>query len=210
VTDIDWVGQHRRSAKQRWRGFLRRTGGVVLIAVTLALGGLLMAVKPDTETSQRPFVRHGQTGRAIDVRTFDATVLGVTGAAHIVQRDEVHDTNGVWIVVKIRAVARDKPVAIGYAALRDARNRTYVRTDRILQPLIGGRLLQPGIPVEGQVIFEVPRDAATHLTVLLAPAAIFLDMDALAEVPLPVDKAKVDAWVALKEPVPVESAEAVH
>jgi hypothetical protein len=210
MSEPNWkvVGQHRRSKEQRRRAALRRVGGVALVVLTLVLGGLVMLVKPDTETSQRPFVVSGQVGRAVGVRTFDATVLEVTGATQVTQRSQVHTTSGVWVVVKLRAVARSKPVAIGYAALRDGHDRTYVRSDRVNQPLIGGRELQPGIPVVGQVVFEVPRDAATHLTVLLAPSSFMRDMDALAEVPLSVDKAQVDGWLAAKDPFALEEAKA--
>jgi hypothetical protein len=169
------------------------------------VGGAISSHKPDTDAAERPFARTGTVGAPVSVRTFVVTVRGVRGAAKISRTGTVHDTGGVWILVRVRAVALAEPVTIGYAGVRDAAGREYWATTRISQPLLGGRTLQPGVPVDGEIAFEVPRAAAADLTVRLARSPIDRRMDALAEVPLPhADRATVDGWATASGPVRVE------
>jgi hypothetical protein len=195
-----------RGLRQRIRG---RFGAGLLIVAALALGSVIQAGTPDVGTAERPFSRTGAVGRPVDAVTFDATVLGVRGAAKIRQDRSLggarreHDTGGVWIIVKIRLVARDQPIQVGWGGLKDGGGRTFDRTGRIDQPLVGGgRSLQPGIPVTGEVVFEVPRDAATDLTLQLTERPIDRRMSAMVEVRLPISRSAVDGWLA--NPVAVE------
>jgi hypothetical protein len=70
--------------------------------------------------------------------------------------------------------------------LRDKAGRTFLATDRLAQPLLdGARTFQPGIGMQGDVVFEVPKDALTGLTILFAARPDQLGMDAVASVDLP-------------------------
>ena len=191
------------------RGRGARLGAGALVVAALAVGAAITTHTPDTDARERPFVRAGVVGQPVNARTFDATVVSVRGAARVTggaKSARVRDTAGVWVVVRVRLAARDKPTTVDHAVVRDARGRSTLATPRVVQPLIGNAVVQPGIPVEGDVVFEVPRDAAAAgLTIGLADA---LDprMDAVAEVPLPIDRATVDRWLA--QPVPMVIADA--
>ena len=164
-----------------------RLGAGALVIAALSAGVAITARAPDTETRERPFARRGTVGQRMSARTFDVTVLGARGAARIERAGRVRDTGGVFVVVRVRAVAGRKPTTIDHAAVRDGRGRTYLATPRITQPLAaGGHVLQPGIAVEGEIAFEVPRDAASSLTVLLADSSD-TRMDAVVEVAVPID-----------------------
>ncbi|HZN74736.1 MAG TPA: DUF4352 domain-containing protein [Micromonosporaceae bacterium] len=187
----------------------------VLLLGALAIGGVVTAVTPDTDVHARPFAHRGTVGEPVDGRTFEATVVGFRGAARfatdeIAAPDKEHDTDGIWLIVTLRVVAKDKTTTIGYGAVRDARGRTYLASTRIDQPLVGsGRDLQPGIPVEGDVVFEVPRDAVTSLDLLLADPSLDLRLDALVEVPLPIDATMVDQWLRIPSPGKVSDPKVV-
>jgi hypothetical protein len=182
---------------------LRRAGSVLLVLAVLGAGHALITSTPDTERSQRPFIRSAAIGTAVDARAFTATVIGLRGAASIKQSGATHDTQGVWVIVRIMLVARTKPVSISYAALRDGSGRTYLATDRINQPLVeGGRILQPGVAVDGEVAFEIPRNSAGELSVRLTDSALEHRLDAMAEVTLPI--ADVSVWLA--DPTPATLA----
>jgi hypothetical protein len=186
-----------------------RVGAGALVVAALAVGAAITTHTPDTDARERPFIRAGSMGHPVDARTFDATVVSVRAAARVAggaKSARVRDTAGVWVVVRVRLAARDKPTSVDHAVLRDARGRSFVATPRVVQPLVGNAVLQPGLPVEGDVVFEVPRDAASaRLTIRLADA---LDprLDAVAEVALPIDRAAVDRWLA--DPVPAAIADA--
>jgi hypothetical protein len=174
----------------------------VLIILALAAGGLFTRYLPDVDVQQQPFVRGGNVGTTVDLRTFDADVLSVRGATVISDADHTHDTSGVWILVRIRLQAVHKTVTVGYAVLRDAQGRTYAATTRIQQNLVPSvRALQPGVPVVGEVAFEVPVAVATHLSIRLAAAPFDTRMDDMANVPLPISDGMVRQWKAQTAPM---------
>jgi hypothetical protein len=182
----------------------------VLILAALAVGGVITSGTPDTDRRQRPFVRTGAMGQAVNARSFDATVLGVRGAAKVSDAGQVHDTSGVWVLVRVRLVARNEPILVGYAAVRDADGRTYLASNRIeLKLVMGGRDLQPGVPVEGEIAFEVSRGAAPSLSLRLARPPLDQRMDAIAEVPLGISGAMVNKWLAQAEAAKVTQPGAV-
>jgi hypothetical protein len=105
-----------------------------------------------------------------------------------------HDTGGVWVLVRVRLVARAEPAQVGYAAVRDSAGRTFLATTRIDQPL-DGRTLQPGVAVTAEVAFEVPPAVAPTLAFRLAGPLLDQRMDAMVEVPLGITAPMVDGWL---------------
>lgn len=203
------AGDGRSSARHR------RTGPTVkaqlftalLVLITLVAGTFVIRHKPDQAHMQRPFFRPGAPGTRISVRTFDVTVLDTNGAVKLQGGKGVLDTTGIWVAVRARIVATEEPILLAYARLRDDRRRVFYATERVDQPLASGRMFQPGVVVEGLIVFEVAKDVR-ELTLLLSStsdAPGFL-VDAVAEVPLPVT---VDAWLQQQKPVEVPRAKVV-
>jgi len=165
------------------------------LVVTVAAGGWLRDRTPDVDRRERPFLRSGAVGTAVDVRTFEATLLDVRGGTKVSRNGSEHDTGGVWLVVRVRIVARAAPSSVGYAAVVDDRGLTYLATGRFVQGVAqGGRTLQPGIGVVAEIAFEVPVDAAVPLRLRLAGRALDQRMDAMAQVGLPVDAETLRRW----------------
>lgn len=211
--DPEAVRSHRAPPGPIQRVSTRASVGTMLIAA-LAIGGLIASWRPlgggGTDDRERPFVRAGQAGDTVSARVFDAKVVGVRGAGKVRLRGAAIDTGGVWILVRTRITATDEETTVGYAALRDARDRVFLASSRIEQEMTGGRTFQPGIPVEGEFVFEVPRDAATNLTLLLAKASIDRRMDAMAEIELSTyDSPTIDQWAASAEPITLEEPKVV-
>jgi hypothetical protein len=200
--------------RQAPRGRLARLGsrlGVgVLVLAALAIGGPLATLRPTSDARERTFVQQGGFGELAPARTFEATVVSVRGAAKISQRGRVYDTAGVWMLVRVRLIATDEAITVNYAALRDERERSHHQSTRVTQPLTSSsRTLQPGVPVEGEIVFEVPRDSATRLWLRLAEPILDRRMDAMAEVSLlPVPQSTVDGWLADPAPAIVTPARA--
>ena len=187
-----------------------RIGSTALVVAALATGVAITSQAPDTDARQRPFVRVGVMGEPVDGRTFQGAVVAVRGARRIARSGKTRDTGGVWVIVRARAVARDKPTSIDHASVRDARGRTFLATMRINQPLVaGGYVMQPGISVEGDIVFEVPQASAARLTLRLADSSD-VRMDAAIEVPIASDGPTVDRWLAEPSALPVEDARVVE
>ncbi|GIH10170.1 hypothetical protein Rhe02_82370 [Rhizocola hellebori] len=161
-------------------------GAVAMAAAAVAIGAGVRWLGPDPASSQRPFAQAGAPGESLDVRTFTITVQAARAASSLQAGGAAQATQGVWVIVRVRLAANHEPTQVGYAAVRDRAGRTYLASDRVRQPLIdGSRPFQPGIPIEGEVIFEVPKDALDSLTALFAAHPDRLALDAMAEVVLP-------------------------
>jgi hypothetical protein len=200
-------------------GPLQRTGsrasvGTLLITA-LAVGGVLANWRQVDgargKQRERPYVIAGSVGEPVSARAFDATVVSVRGGKLLGFRGKGYETGGVWILVRLRVTATEEKTQIGYAAVLDERDRTYLATGRMTQPFAdSGRTFQPGVPIEGEIAFEVPRDAATTLRVRLASPITDRRMDAIAEIALPkVDAAAVDKWATDETPVILATPEVV-
>jgi hypothetical protein len=184
---------------------LRRTAlgivGTALLLGTVNLATGLKHYSDDADAAQRPFAVSATMAQAARGRTFVATAQGVRGAA-VISDSADHTTPGVWLIVKVRVMALDKPMFVGYAALRDARGRVFVASNRVEHQVVGyfGRQLQPGLPVVGEIAFEIPRDGATGATLLLAGSSD-LRMDSMLEITLSTaSAATVDDWATDTEP----------
>jgi hypothetical protein len=202
------VRSHRRASRLDRLGDRLVTAALVLAA--LLAGGALTGHLPGVDAQQEAFVRTGAAGRPVHGRTFDMTLLGVRGgtkiASHLDTRD-TRDTSGVWVLARVRLVAHGEPLTVKFAAVVDARGRQYYATDRISQDLVGARLLEPEIPVAGEIAFEVPPADAVGLRLRLAGERFDTRMDAMPECRLPVDGAMVRRWRAGSQPLRVNPPE---
>lgn len=194
------------------RGVLGRIAyglvAVVVLLGTVSLGMWLKTYADDVDAAQRPFVVEADVGEPAHGRTFEATALEVRGAGIVYDAGLDHPTNGVWLIVKVRVAALDEPVNVGYAAVRDSAGRIYLASNRVNQPLIGGRTLQPNLSVVGEIAFEVPRDVAGSLTVELAEKSFDQRMDSLLRLRLgPLGRDTLDRWADDPEPATLMATE---
>jgi hypothetical protein len=179
--------------------------GVGLVAVALLLGTIDVTVwlrtkEFNVDEQNRPFTVSVGMGQPARARTFVATALSVRGAAVIHDRAD-HTTPGVWLIVRVQAAAVGESMTIGYAGLRDARGRVFRSSNRLDGQFAGtlfSNHFSPGVPDVGEIAFELPRDAATSATLLLAEERGFdLRMDSMVEIKLdPISPATVDQWAA--------------
>lgn len=175
---------------------LATAGGLVVL--TLLAGGWLERVAGPGDGATRPFVRTGQVGEAVDARMADVTVLGMRGGSLIKSYGKALDTAGVWVFLRIRVTPRTESAAIEWARLTDGKGRRFDLTMRIDQKMTFATS-QPGLPVEGELVFEVPRNLVGPLSVQLACPRIDQRMDAVAQIELPaLSPGTVAGWVADK------------
>jgi hypothetical protein len=205
------VGRHRDSGRARVGRWLAALAtGIVVVAV----GGAVANSELSTDERFREIVVTGAMGEWVSGRTFEVNVLAVRAAATISTEPGVNlDTAGVWVLARIRAMAVQVSTWLGYASVRDSAGRVWTATERIDQALVNsGYRLDPRIPVEGEIAFEVPRDAATDLTLWVGEGSNGLygfQMATMVEVPLSVDEAMVAGGLAATEPAEIGFPEIV-
>jgi hypothetical protein len=141
------------------RRFGRRLGAALVILATLAAGHEITARIPDGTVIAGHFYRTGGIDDRVESLDIAATVVDVRGGPAVVSNrgEELH-TGGMWIVVRVRLETLTQPNLILHFAIQDRRSRVYKDSARLFQPFTG-YTLQPAIPVEGDLVFEVARDA---------------------------------------------------
>lgn len=141
----------------------------------LAAGSILFMSRttPGFVDLTAPFVSRGAPGEWVHTRTFGLRV----DQPHLVRtlrqtrfgRVEERTTSGVWVIVKVDAVAVREPGMIGAFALETGNGKRYQHTERVrLASQVGllGRELQPEMPVPALLVFEVPADQISQLTLI--------------------------------------------
>lgn len=185
---------------------MRRLGRWIGVAVAvlsaLAAGNLIVRSTPDTDELSRPFVTTGVVGEPVAGGPVTVTVLGVRGGTRVAVASansgldaDVAETGGIFVLVKVQLLATGEAASVRHASIRDGAGRTFLASQRLLQHLgEGAYTLQPGIKVEGEIFFELPRDA-TDLTLRLATSAIVSTFyQEAVEVQLPVTAEQRTAW----------------
>jgi Domain of unknown function (DUF4352) len=197
-----------RAPRRRLPRWLGRIGTGVAVLLTLIGGQAILRTEPDHEETVAPFYIKGDPGQPVTAGGLRVTLLGTRGATKAGPEDGAYtDTAGIWVIVNMRVEATEETTTPRYVALADAENRTYTATGRFKQPLSYGILdLQPGIPIEGEVAFEVPRDVATSLTLRVSQTDVEFksDLAALTDIRVPVSDADVSRW--LRDPEPARLA----
>ena len=184
---------------------LRLIGGIAAVLVTLLVGQALLRTAPSADDDSATFLVGGRSFRPVVVGGLAVTVLGIRGASLVRRPDgQILDTGGVWVIVDVELTATQQTTAVRYLALADRDGNTYRVSQRWHQAITEGVPdLQPGLPVDGEVAFEVPRDAATQLSLRAGEhwsVAAGLRSRAVTDIALPVERSEVDRWVADRDP----------
>jgi hypothetical protein len=145
------------------------------LALLVAVGAIVFMSRttPGWVDLTAPFVSRGEPGEWVNTRTFGLRV----DKPHLVRtlrqtrfgRVEERTTSGVWVIVKVDAVALREPGLIGAFALETRDGKRYQHTERVrLAAQVGllGRELQPEMPVPALLVFEVPENQISDLTLI--------------------------------------------
>jgi hypothetical protein len=184
---------------------LKLIGGIAAVLATLLVGQALLRTAPSADDDSATFLVGGRSFRPVVVGGLAVTVLGIRGASLVRRPDgQILDTGGVWVIVDVELTATQQTTAVRYLALADRDGNTYRVSQRWHQAITEGVPdLQPGLPVDGEVAFEVPRDAATQLSLRAGEhwsVAVGLRSRAVTDIALPVERSEADRWVADRDP----------
>ena len=139
---------------------------LLLILATIVVGQEIIRRAPDYDSGSRPYVHTGGIGDTVDGLTFSVVVASVSGASTVrAGFDEDYRTDGVFVAVRAKVTAHSEAVLLEHIAVVDRDGRVFVATPRFFQVFGGYYRFQPAVPIAGEIIFEVPRDAASGLVV---------------------------------------------
>jgi hypothetical protein len=137
-------------------------------------------------------------GRAVAARV-DRVMLARTLRLHRTGRVQTFDTSGVWLIVRVTAMAVERPAMMAEAVIETADGTRYQQTERLLsaRDLLSSKTLQPDVPTGGDLLFELPRDALGGAELLLAEHRFGLGMlDSRLRIPLGLDSDTVARQLA--------------
>jgi hypothetical protein len=200
MTDTITRPPERRSALVR---VLTLPLSLLLIFGTVVAGAEIVKRNPGSEQVQTPFVHTGQMHQPVDGLAFTATGESVRGAKRISEGGDVYSTDGVFVLVTVTVTAGNEPVSLAYAVLLDRAGRIFQPTSRYMQP-IDKYTVQPGTPVRGEYVYEVPASALNGLVMQLSKDGVFEKSNqTVAQLDLGVDSATAGRWRAESGPLEV-------
>lgn len=168
-------------------GAFARLGALVLAAVLLAG---MQRYTPGYAEITGPIPLRGELGETLAGRGFavraDKVLLAETLRFKAYGREVARDTGGVFALVIARLEAQPASINVGSAIWRSAGGARFVASPRMqgAPRLLGTDRLEPGLPQRGVFIFEVPREAVSGATLLVA-ASRWPRLDSQVEIALP-------------------------
>lgn len=179
-----------RSTAQR---VVAAIAAIPLILATVVLARLIEITTPIPDDHRRPWIHQGQMNEPVLENDLEVTVRSVRGGRAYADGFRAPTTDGVFLLVRTRVMAIDSPAAAAYAELIDEDGNAYAtlyQTDSLYL-----YELSPGVPIEGELLFEVPQTVATELRLRLSSTSGYWPQwQVMVEVPLQIDAADVDRW----------------
>jgi hypothetical protein len=181
----------------------RRSSRLLLLAAAVAALWGMQRTVPNYNRLVAPIETDGEPGELVRGRTVAARVdrvaLARTVRLHRFGRAQTFDTTGVWLIVRATATSVEGPAMMADAVIETADGARYQQTERLssARDLLSSRTLQPDVPTEGDLLFELPRDALAGAELLLAERRFGLGMlDSRLRIPLRLDSGSVARQLA--------------
>lgn len=151
-----------------------------------------------------PFLVPGRIGETVPTRTFDLTVQSVRLARALTTAAEPGaidapplTTSGSWLIVHARAAARTTPARLLSVRLhtRDGDDysvaRSRLATMKYSRWMLNENAIDPGIPREGLLVFELPTSRIEGVRLRVANALGNASLDHLTDIDLGIDAARL-------------------
>ena len=121
-----------------------------------------------------PFVSRGIEKQGTATKEFEVQLTGFK-AAHRLKtgrngKTSVLTTDGIWVLVGVKAKASKQSLTLTAASWQGPSKAIYYTSDR-LPPhitMLANQRLEPGMEIQGLIIFEIPHSELQHATLRLA------------------------------------------
>jgi hypothetical protein len=168
---------------------IRRLAQLAALVVTAILLIAMQQTTPSFDTLTGPIPISGVSGETVVARSFTVRVDRVEFARQLrfgnPGFEQTRDTGGVWAVVTATLAARDATVTVAGGEWEGPTGTRYSPSGRLSGglPLVSLQTLQPGLPVRGWFIFEMPADQMQGATLRVSQAR-FPRFDSLVRIGL--------------------------
>ncbi|MGN6273221.1 MAG: hypothetical protein ACTHMQ_09045 [Protaetiibacter sp.] len=124
--------------------------------VLVALAFVVSRTEPEEDVGFAPFAVRVAMGQVGEGRGLQGAIDDAVLADTVRLDDWTGRTTGTWLVVRARMATTENP-SLGYATLHVG-DRIWVASNRAGSDAMHAALLDPGLPVEGSFVFEIPAD----------------------------------------------------
>lgn len=151
---------------------------VLLAAFAVLLAGaillFLQTTTPPYAMLTGPIRTAGGQGQVVEGRTFSARLDKAVQARTIAYKrfgkDFERTSSGVWLLIAVETRVARQTMAIRGATIRGASGRLYRQSRRAgsAPQLLSGKTVQPGLATTGLLVFELPKEETTDMSLLLS------------------------------------------
>ncbi len=151
----------------------RRIASLALMSAAAVLLFFMQRTTPRYLDLTGPIPVYGTMHGAVTTRLFDINVDRVVFARQLsfdrFGRTEIRTTSGLWAVVTVSLAARTASTRVGEASWVGPTGLRYQHTDRLsLAPGLPPHAIDPGLPRQGQFVFEIRPDQAVGARLLVS------------------------------------------
>jgi hypothetical protein len=168
----------------------------LLALVAVAALWAMQRTTPNYTRLMAPIEHRGDSGATVEGRTMavrvDRVELARSLRVHRVAGTRTLDTGGVWLIVHATASSVEEPETLKAAAVETTGGLRYQQTDRVgPASLLSSKTLQPGVPVSGDLVFELPPSALPGAELLVSHHVFGAGFrDSMLRIRLPLDAAR--------------------
>jgi hypothetical protein len=173
-----------------------RPRAVVSAVVAAGLCGTAMwlwQLQPHLEAGlQKPLQTHGRIGEVVKNDVFSVRIDRYDVATSLTKRfaTSAQRTDGVFIVVHLRARAEREPYTMGHARLETPDGLEYKEGGRTAITADASETYEPLLWSPGSLLFEVPKDRLAGVKVIVGVQNPLNFLSAESVIDLDIDKAK--------------------
>lgn len=170
-------------------------GGAGLGGTALLAGAMwLHSVRPEVRAEALDPIRTGGTvGEEVATRDFGVRVDRVDAARSVepgfsLGATPAVGTDGVYLIVHLRATARWKPLRLASAALETPGGYTFEQDPRAGSVLLNQPTFEPMIWTSTKLLFELPKQRVEGAHLVVGTGGLLPQLSAAADIDLKLDK----------------------
>ncbi|MEP7453114.1 hypothetical protein [Phyllobacterium sp. SB3] len=152
---------------------MRRLWNIVVILVAVALLYGMWVTKPRYGELTGPIAAYGKMHDLVHTREFDVKLNRVTFARELTYtqfgKTKALTTSGVWVIASVELAATTKSTGVSTAIWQGPTGLRFEQSNRVgWLPGQPPYMLEPGLPKQAQLAFEIMPDQVNGATLLMS------------------------------------------
>lgn len=143
---------------------MNRLASILVVAASILALQAMRQTRPDYAAITSPVSVSGRMKESIATRDFKVEITGYKVARRLkyTEGDKTVEltTSGVWVLLAPKVEALTQTLVLSSAAWRGPNGADYLASDRGSGriPMLTSTTINPGLPAQGVLIFEIPED----------------------------------------------------